>query len=342
MARERNAGNASVRACRSGMKFWNGAVSMPVATLFATARLLACPPSGPQSRCSGANRRFSKLVASWRRSKYPLLAMTDKCGTVEASLPGLADFAHVSIEDCERAIANLQKPDKYSRSQNNDGRRIERIDGGWLVLNHAKYRDKMSEDDRRGRDRERQHRHRQRRTVTRSVTRECDMSRMSRHTDTDAEKKNMIPQIAFAGAPAVPFDDTNNSKPTETQIECLYGAYPRKREKLDAKRAIRKAVTVVMAGDADHPAMPLEEALDYLAQRVTLYALSVQSCEPNYLPYPASWFNAGSFWDDERDWDINHRGKSPGARKPMDYTLTPDEAERRAGLEAARTVGARN
>jgi hypothetical protein len=38
----------------------------------------------------------------------------------------------------------------------------------------------------------------------------------------------------------------------------------------------------------------------------------------------------------------NGKGHHPGAPQPIDYTLTPDEAARRAGLEAARTAGARN
>jgi uncharacterized protein YdaU (DUF1376 family) len=38
----------------------------------------------------------------------------------------------------------------------------------------------------------------------------------------------------------------------------------------------------------------------------------------------------------------NGKGNHLGAPQPMDYTLTPDEAARRAGLEAARTAGARN
>ena len=41
--------------------------------------------------------------------------------------------------------------------------------------------------------------------------------------------------------------DTKNSKPSEAQVEQLYGLYPRKRDKLDAKKAIRKAVAAVMA-----------------------------------------------------------------------------------------------
>jgi uncharacterized protein YdaU (DUF1376 family) len=38
----------------------------------------------------------------------------------------------------------------------------------------------------------------------------------------------------------------------------------------------------------------------------------------------------------------NGKGDHSGAPPAMDYTLTPDEAARRAGLEAARTAGARN
>jgi|ERR1035437_7014825 hypothetical protein len=122
---------------------------------------------------------------------------------------------------------------------------------------------------------------------------------------------NILPQTAFADTPARP-SESNISKPTEAQLEQLYSRYPRKREKLAAKKAIRKALGVVMAGDPDHPAMALDEALDYLAQRVTLYARCVQGCDPEFVPYPASWFNAGSFWDDERDWSSKQKGKTNG------------------------------
>ncbi|MGA9508148.1 MAG: hypothetical protein WBV55_05820 [Candidatus Sulfotelmatobacter sp.] len=105
--------------------------------------------------------------------------------------------------------------------------------------------------------------------------------------------------------------DTKNSKPSDAQVELLYSLYPRKRDKLDAKKAIRKAVAVVMAGDADHPAMSVDDALDYVAQRVSLYAKSVQRCDQDFIPYPASWFNAGAFWDDERDWN-KQQGKANG------------------------------
>ena len=75
-----------------------------------------------------------------------MLAMADQHGRVWASIPGLANIARVSIEACEEAIAELMSPDKYSRTKDNEGRRIEEIDGGWRLLNHAKYRSIRDEE----------------------------------------------------------------------------------------------------------------------------------------------------------------------------------------------------
>lgn len=69
-----------------------------------------------------------------------MLAMADQHGRVWASIPGLANIARVSIEACETALEELLAPDKYSRTTEHEGRRIEPIDGGWRLLNHAKYR----------------------------------------------------------------------------------------------------------------------------------------------------------------------------------------------------------
>jgi uncharacterized protein YdaU (DUF1376 family) len=130
------------------------------------------------------------------------------------------------------------------------------------------------------------------------------MQEQSRAEKSRAE--TTLAQMQFARLPGVPSEDRKSLKPTEAQIEKLYELYPRKRGKINAKKAIRKAASQVMAGDSDHPALPLDDALDYLAQRVTLYAKSVRGQESDYIPYPATWFNSGSFWDDEREWS-KHR-----------------------------------
>ncbi|MBA2334825.1 MAG: hypothetical protein H0V90_07800 [Blastocatellia bacterium] len=101
---------------------------------------------------------FHSILAStiWRADDktrivwITLLAMSDKDGICEGSIPGLADMARVSIEDCELSLHELMTPDPYSRTPDFEGRRIEAVVGtGWRLLNHAKYRNLMSAEERR-------------------------------------------------------------------------------------------------------------------------------------------------------------------------------------------------
>lgn len=78
-----------------------------------------------------------------------MLAMSDRDGRVWASVPGLAKRAGITIEECQEGLERFRSPDPYSRTKDNDGKRIREIDGGWELLNHAKYRDMMSEEQRR-------------------------------------------------------------------------------------------------------------------------------------------------------------------------------------------------
>lgn len=105
----------------------------------------------------GYTKLFSSIVAStiWREDNetrlvwITMLALKNDRHEVEASLPGLADLARVSLSDCEKAIKKLSDPDKYSRNQLHEGRRIAKCDGGWRILNGQYYRHKLSEDERR-------------------------------------------------------------------------------------------------------------------------------------------------------------------------------------------------
>lgn len=70
-----------------------------------------------------------------------MLAMANEDGVVAASPSGLARRANVSPEECRKALGIFQQPDIESKSQEWGGRRIEPVDGGWLLLNYAKYRE---------------------------------------------------------------------------------------------------------------------------------------------------------------------------------------------------------
>ena len=76
-----------------------------------------------------------------------MLACADKNGEVQASIPGLARIAGVTLEAAEAAIQKFLSPDKHSRTKDDEGRRIEEIEGGWYLLNHRKYREMASRED---------------------------------------------------------------------------------------------------------------------------------------------------------------------------------------------------
>lgn len=147
---------------------------------------------------------FHSILAStiWREDDktrivwITMLAMTDQHGTVQASIPGLADLARVSLEECEASLARLAAPDKYSRTKDYEGRRIEEIDGGWLILNHPKYREKMNEIERREYLRLKKQESRERLGGPKSTNGQQRqlLSTESTHTDSDAHTDSEEPE----------------------------------------------------------------------------------------------------------------------------------------------------
>lgn len=77
-----------------------------------------------------------------------LLAMADKRGYIGAAIPGIAARARVSLEVAERALEKFQQPDRYSRSQEHEGRRLAPAERGWQLLNYPKFREKLDEETR--------------------------------------------------------------------------------------------------------------------------------------------------------------------------------------------------
>jgi hypothetical protein len=84
-----------------------------------------------------------------------MLAKCNRNGEVYGAVPGIARLANVTMDECEQAIETLLAPDKWSRTPDFDGRRIIPIDGGWRILNHAKFDRLRSAIETEERDRER-------------------------------------------------------------------------------------------------------------------------------------------------------------------------------------------
>lgn len=145
---------------------------------------------------SGFTKLFNSILHStiWSEPNHvrilwiTMLAMANKDGDVAASVPGLAKMAGISLEETEDALARFQQPDKYSRTPDFDGRRIQATDGGWHLLNHGKYRALMSAEERREYNRRKQAERRAKlSSASMTVNDSQSKSAMSAHTEAEAE-----------------------------------------------------------------------------------------------------------------------------------------------------------
>jgi hypothetical protein len=129
-----------------------------------------------------------------------MLALADRYGNVQASIPGLAATARVTLQECEAAVRTLSNPDPYSRSTDSEGRRIEPIEGGWHLLNYVKYRRMKRSAERTEYLRIKQREHRERlqkvqkhkQPVNKSVNKSTTVNPCQPIAEAEAEKKKRV------------------------------------------------------------------------------------------------------------------------------------------------------
>ena len=90
-----------------------------------------------------------------------LLAAAKSDGMVPVAPTYLAAVCHLSIEEVRQALHELESPDQDSRSPEHEGRRIERVDGGWFLVNYAKYRKRAESEEHKTYEREKKRRQRE-------------------------------------------------------------------------------------------------------------------------------------------------------------------------------------
>ena len=88
--------------------------------------------------------------------------------------------------------------------------------------------------------------------------------------------------------------------------EDIYQSYPRKIGKTAAIKAIKTILK-------DYPALSLLTQTKAFAEAVK----SWPERDKTYIPFPATWFNRGSYMDDPKEWKRGHHTATTEAR---DYT----------------------
>jgi hypothetical protein len=243
---------------------------------------------------SGYTKLFAAILDStvWRAENptrlvfITMLAMCDRFGCIEASIPGLADRARVSLEECEKALASLQSPDPYSRSKDLDGRRITPIDGGWQLVNYEKYRKILSEDERRAylRQKQQEYRDRVKARVNTALTNVNNVS------DTSTPSTQALPSPSPSPSP----EGSRPRRPTpraarsatapDQDFEKFWKSYPKR----TGKAAARAAWATAKPGLATVLA-----ALEWQTRRPEW-----TSDAGRFIPHPGTWLRQER-WNDE-------------------------------------------
>lgn len=222
-----------------------------------------------------------------------MLATADENGYVGASVGGLAHQARVTKEQCRKALDIFLAPDEDSRDRlahpERDGRKIEVVEGGWVVLNIPDYREKRTRKQ--VADAERQRRFRERdmsrgnavtderngvtdvterdsHTLSQNLTDERDVSHMSH--DVAAEGEGEVTTTTPPPHPRARETSLDNL-PAEfaDDVEAFLKLWPPV-----GRRAAESEINAMLAGMAGHGPKVSDQQMgqairDYVAAGVT-------------------------------------------------------------------------
>lgn len=154
------------------------------------------------------NKLFTKILDSsiWLEPTHTrlvwltLIAAMDEDGFAQfASVANLAHRARLTESETQEAIECLSSPDPNSSDPEWEGRRIERVPGGWMVLNSAKYKE----------------------IVTRAVAKEKTRIRVARFRESKKHVTKRNAMVTVEKRSVTPSDtetDTHSNSDSKTEV----------------------------------------------------------------------------------------------------------------------------
>lgn len=266
------------------------------------------------------NKIFTKILDSsiWLEPSptrivwVTLIAAMDENGFAAfASVANLGHRAIVTPKEAKEAVTTLENPDSNSADPDNEGRRIERVPGGWMILNAEKYRDIVTRSMVQEQTRARVARHREKKKRNATVT-ECNdfVTPSEAYTEAEVQSKDNIVRNGFS------LDMESNSKVSPAELldhaNEIYQAYPKHVAKPSAIKAILKALK-----------KESHAKLLFLTQNYS----KVRNGILDFVPHPATWFNQERYNDDPSTW----KPKSTPSRfdNNQEPELMPSQQEQR-------------
>ena len=176
---------------------------------------------------------FSSIVTStiWSAPDHvrivwiTMMALADRDGVVEASIPGLATVARFTIKQTEDALKVLQAPDPYSRSKTNQGRRIATVDGGWRLVNYEKYREKATKEEAQVKATERQRRFKLRHQIKGKSNAQVTPVTQNNASNDKAEAPSTVHRPPSSGSSGVCGEPARTHTPCPPDVESLWETF---------------------------------------------------------------------------------------------------------------------
>lgn len=201
-------------------------------------------------------------------------------GFITASGPGIIRKSLLPKEDGIAALERLGSPDPHSKDVDHDGRRMVRVDGGYIVLNYAKYRQK----DHTAAERNKQLRERKKEESLRAVTRNdrnvtATVTQAEADPEADAYKTDQI----RSGSKEQSRSGKTNIVPIASIIDSVQAGLAK--QHADAPEKMESGVNLIMNVTRDPPLMrefwaqvlalmsanngrdPLRKAVDHLKKK---------------------------------------------------------------------------
>jgi len=208
--------------------------------------------------CGIIDSSLWEMPHEYLRVWIAMLAKTDANGYVRVAAPAMARLCHLTREEFDRIIDVYCAPDPESRTADNEGRRLEKVEGGWLILNYLKYREGLKQPDL-STDRVRRYRGKQKECNGSTVS-ETDETICNAYAEAEAKAEAKADPKAKASkkknTPLPPEGDESDDEhygpdvPIEViwkaAFEKFWNIYPKKRGKDPANKAWDK-----LKGDAD-------------------------------------------------------------------------------------------
>jgi hypothetical protein len=225
------------------------------------------------------NKLFGKIVKSsiWMQESatrlvwLTFLAVMDEDGFADlASAANVAHTARVTLEEAEKALSVLSSEDPDSSDPDNEGRRLERVPGGWIVLNSAKYRNIATRLHYKEQNRARVAKHRAKcNEGVMEVKRSGNDHVMPSDTDTDTDSYT---------------DKKKDTRANAQAFEQFWKHYPKKKNRKRAEDAFKK-----------HKC--------HLNLDAILIALLAQKKNPEWIKDGGQYIPMAGTWINDRRWE---------------------------------------